>query len=447
MPRKKKPKSFTSRFKSFLLNPITPIISLLVSYIVIRNQQMRFHPSSGTTLTDFNQNGMFDDANNFERFIFNHNTEHILTDDYPLEDYLIPDEPINIDDPSGPEILITMIDDVGASTLTEESYITSPNIKEFIRSGTTIAGGVRAYPTCTPSRAAFLSGRQPATPQAALGGYPFPAIYPGPPTLIDMLHKRGFYVIQGGKWHLGHAMNAYMPNGGFYGIDYFFGKLQGGGQHMSDKNGCFPLLNGLDMFRLYKNGSVEVICDKDLVNIHSTDFYADEIIKQIRVVRQENPKQRIAVLFTPQAAHSPTAVSQMNPVDYETCSHLTNPTSRGFCSMVESVARNHLRIVAALEETSIAPPLKKSVIEVIFSDNGGKPTSGADNCVRHSTICYRGGKSSIWEGGMRVPGIFKGPNIPENKIVDTLFHVTDIYPTLKGLLDDYWGIETPAIPG
>lgn len=61
-----------------------------------------------------------------------------------------------------------------------------------------------------------------------------------------------------------------------------------------------------------------------------------------------------------------------------------------------------------------------------------------DVCVNSSVVSSRGGKAmGGWEGGIRVPGIFRWPGrLAAGKVVDEPTSLMDLYPTLKYLAKD-----------
>ena len=94
--------------------------------------------------------------------------------------------------------------------------------------------------------------------------------------------------------------------------------------------------------------------------------------------------------------------------------------------------------------------LYDNTIVVFSSDNGAPPASGdvnhkgADFDYIARNYPYRGWKTQIWEGGMRVAGFVSGgspllPKAVRGTTNDNLFHVTDWWPTLTKLA----GVSSP----
>jgi hypothetical protein len=128
------------------------------------------------------------------------------------------------------------------------------------------------------------------------------------------------------------------------------------------------------------------------------------------------------------AAHTPL---QPLPEHEAHCAHLGHPWRRSFCGMVvgadEAVGNMS---AAALEH------LGNNTIFVVTSDNGGAPWFGGSNWP------LRGGKTSPFEGGVRVPafvvdftddsgggGRYLGSG---NRWFTGLAHITDWLPTMLG---------------
>ena len=65
-----------------------------------------------------------------------------------------------------------------------------------------------------------------------------------------------------------------------------------------------------------------------------------------------------------------------------------------------------------------------NTLVVFFNDNGG----------RQHNPPFRGGKGDTYEGGVRVPCLFRWPGrVPAGGVVEGMVHVVDLYPTLLKL--------------
>ncbi|NMC19474.1 MAG: sulfatase-like hydrolase/transferase, partial [Thermogutta sp.] len=72
---------------------------------------------------------------------------------------------------------------------------------------------------------------------------------------------------------------------------------------------------------------------------------------------------------------------------------------------------------------------------IFFSDNGGNMYNQVDGVVPTSNAPLRGGKATVYEGGIRVPAVVVWPGItaPDSRS-DAVIQSTDLYPTILSLL-------------
>jgi len=120
-----------------------------------------------------------------------------------------------------PNIIYILIDDIGFGDLgipemnSVRGYKT-PNINEFAREGMRFT---RMYtePSCTPTRVAFMTGRQPhrngmSDTAVDISGFGLAA---KEVTLAEVLSEAGYNTVHIGKWHMGDIMESWPNHQGF----------------------------------------------------------------------------------------------------------------------------------------------------------------------------------------------------------------------------------------
>jgi arylsulfatase A-like enzyme len=286
-----------------------------------------------------------------------------------------------------PNVVLVIMDDVGYGDY--GSYgapdIRTPNIDRLARDGVRFTD-FYAAPTCTPTRAALITGRyqqrvalEAPLPSPPAGGRGLPATGR---SLPQLLKNNGYATGLVGKWHLGYRPE-YQPNA--HGFDYFFGFLSGlvdYYQH-TDQTGSHDL---------YENGSP----------VHVDGYMTDLITERSIGFIEQNAQRPFFIEVAYNAAHWPFQVPDKPSVAPGNARFVqpheeNTSTRRDYAAILERADQGVGRIVDALQRLG----LTRNTLVIFTNDNGGEWLS------RNAPLYHR--KDTLWEGGIRVPLIMKWP--------------------------------------
>jgi arylsulfatase A-like enzyme len=105
------------------------------------------------------------------------------------------------------------------------------------------------------------------------------------------------------------------------------------------------------------------------------------------------------------------------------------PLNATYAAMVTRLDRNVGRVLAALDDLKLAD----DTIVIFTSDHGATFESGNQGTSNalDSNRPFRGQKRTLWEGGVRVPGVVRWPgHVPSGRVSDEVVIMTDLFPTL-----------------
>jgi arylsulfatase A-like enzyme len=326
-----------------------------------------------------------------------------------------------------PNIVFIMADDLGNADLGYRgSDIKTPNIDKLAKEGVQLES-FHAGPVCTPSRAALMTGRYPMR-YGLQTLVIFPSHTYGLPTdertLPQALKQAGYQTMMVGKWHLGHADKKFWPQN--RGFDHFYGNLVGEVDYFTKERG------GLVDWQ--RNG--KFFTEKG----YYTTLIGDEAV---RLINKQDKDKPFFLYFASLAPHAPYQATKADQDRY--ASTIKDPTRRTYAAMVTSLDDQVGRIVAALEKRG----LRENTLIIFSSDNGGPRSavvaSGAHSKeeraaggVKQESLpanngVLRGGKGSLYEGGVRTPTIFNWPAKLKPYVVNEPLHMVDIMPTALAL--------------
>ena len=239
-------------------------------------------------------------------------------------------------------------------------------------------------------------------------------------TLAGSLREAGYVTAHFGKWHLGREPYDPLHQGFDVDIPHTYGPTQPGGFYAPWK---------------WPEG---VKYDRGKPGEYVDDRMAGEAIRFMKAHRAE-PFFCNFWMFSPHgdpqttpklAAKYAGKIAKLGP-DYPQC----NPDTAG---LHESLDRVVGRLMKALDKLNLAD----NTIIIFNSDNGGwTGTSGRKDVGMTSNAPLRGGKTALYEGGIRVPLIvvWPGRGKPGTRS-DAIFSSVDFYPTILGML----GLQLPA---
>ncbi|WP_166819937.1 arylsulfatase [Thalassoroseus pseudoceratinae] len=298
-----------------------------------------------------------------------------------------------------PNVLLILTDDQGYGDLSIHGnpYLKTPAIDQLGRDGVRFE---RFYVNsfCAPTRGALLTGRYPLRCGVWGVTHNKETMRLSEVTIAEALQSNGYRTGCFGKWHNGEQF-PYTPNG--QGFDEFFG---------------------------FCNGHTNAYFDAELTHqskdVKTKGYITDVLTTQaIRFIEQTDDQPFFCYLSY-NAPHSPYQIPDEYYEKFRQKGF--DEKTSAFYGMCENIDDNVGRLLEVLNANRIAD----DTIVLFLTDNGG--TAG----VKHYNAGMRGGKTSVHEGGCRVPLFVRWPKrLPASSVVSRLASHIDIYPTLLELCD------------
>lgn len=284
-----------------------------------------------------------------------------------------------------PNLVFFLTDDMGYADLGcfGAKDIQTPHIDSLARDGVKLTDCYANAPVCTPTRVGFLTGRyqQRFGPDLewALGpaNNKTAGLRPEDSVLPSALKKRGYRCGMFGKWHVGWQP-PFRPNA--HGFDEFYGIL----------------LGNVDMYtHRYHDGSLDLWHngkpqqDKGYL----TELLAGRAVEWL----QQNAQQPFFLYMPFNAPHWP--FQPPGQTEAATGENWRDGERRDYARMVEAVDTAVGRVLEAIRRMGA----ENNTLVVFTNDNGGERLS--DNGPFFHV------KGTVFEGGIRVPGLAKWPGV------------------------------------
>ncbi len=325
--------------------------------------------------------------------------------------------------PERPNIIIILTDDQGYADVGFNGCldIPTPNIDRIAKNGVVFSNGYVSYAVCSPSRAGLITGRY----QDRFGYSRNPLYKPfdesvGLPlteqTLPELLQQRGYNTMGIGKWHLGAHEKLRPLNRGF---KEFFGFLGGGHRY-------FPA-DYTDIHQDSAKNEEQSYRTKLVRNnqvVEEAEYLTDALSREAVSFVERNKQQPFFLYLAYNAPHGPLQATEKY---LDRFPNIKNEKRRKYAAMVSAVDDGVGSLLNKLQELQ----LEENTIVFFLSDNGGPESdNGSDNGV------LRGGKSSLFEGGIRVPFAMQWPRqIKPGSRYEMPVIALDIFATIAAIAE------------
>lgn len=302
-----------------------------------------------------------------------------------------------------PNIVLVMSDDQGwgQTGYNNHPLLKTPNLDAMAANGLRFDRFYAGGPVCSPTRASVLTGRTHDRTGVYSHGY---ALRHQEKVLPKAMQAAGYSTGHFGKWHLNGLRGPGAPvlgkdshHPGTFGFDEWLTVT-----NFFDMN---PIMSRKGVFEEFKGDSSEVI-----------------VAEALKFIEQQKAagKPSFTVIWYG-SPHSPFIATDEDTNEFQ------GLDAKGRQHHGELVAMD--RSIGTLRSGLRAMGIGDTTLVWFKSDNGGLKGVGCD-----SVGGLRGNKGSIYEGGLRVPGIIEWPQGIEPRVTRYPAGAVDIFPTLAGVV-------------
>lgn len=316
-------------------------------------------------------------------------------------------------DPTPPNVVLFLIDDMGWRDVgfAGNPHIDTPNCDRLAREGMVFTQAYASAPNCAPTRACLMSGQY--TPRHGVYTVVDDRHVPGSPhhrvlaadssaelptesvTIAESLHAGGYATGMIGMWNLGRG----------------------------NSGPCTPTGQGFEVFKEPKSLGFE----KDAYHRADGAYLSDEFTTAGIDWMESNRDRPFFLYMAYHDVHAPYDPKPELAEKYrKKAAELGVEIDADHAATVEALDQNVGRILSYLDEKGLA----ENTIVLFTSDNGG---------TRQYTAPLNSGKGSLYEGGIRVPFVIRGPGIRSGAECTEPILSMDVYPTLL----DFAGLPAP----
>jgi arylsulfatase A len=314
-----------------------------------------------------------------------------------------------------PNIVLVLADDLGYGDLAcfGAKDVHTPNLDRFAAQGLRLTSCYAGHANCSPSRTALMTGRTP-TRVGVRNWIPHDSpvhVRRTEITIASLLKRAGYATCHSGKWHMNGEFNQpTQPQPGDHGFDHWF----------STQNNALPSHRNPDNF--VRNGR-----HVGKLEGYSAHLVVDEAVRWLAEGRDAAKPFFLYVCF--HEPHEPIASDEKYAKLYPS----DDPSYTAHHGNITQMDDAFGRLMRTLDERG----LQDNTLVFFTSDNGPAITA---NHPHGSAGPLRDKKGSLFEGGIRVPGILRWPGKTKpGSVSDVPVCGVDFLPTVCAIT----GIEPP----
>ncbi|MBX7211844.1 MAG: sulfatase-like hydrolase/transferase [Verrucomicrobiaceae bacterium] len=314
-----------------------------------------------------------------------------------------------------PNIVLVLADDLGYGDLACYGCkdVLTPNLDKFAGEGLKLTSCYAGHGNCSPSRTALMTGRTP-TRVGVRDWIPEDSpvhVRRSEVTIATLLRTAGYTTCHSGKWHLNGAFNKpAQPQPGDHGFDHWF----------STQNNAYPNHRNPDNF--VRNGR-----EVGATEGYAAHLVANEAIHWLADLRDKTKPFFLYLCF--HEPHEPIASDDKYAKLYPS----SDPSFAAHHGNITQMDDAFGRVMRALDDQG----LRGTTFVMFTSDNGPAITPQHPH---GSAGPLRDKKGSLYEGGIREPGLIRWPGRTKpGSVSDEPVCGVDFLPTACAIA----GIEPP----
>lgn len=354
---------------------------------------------------------------------------------------------------SKPNFILIMCDDLGWGDVgfNGGKHIRTPHLDTMAANGIKLTRFYAQAPVCSPTRASVVTGRHHDRTGIYTANHGH--LRAGEFTLYEALSAKGYTTGHFGKWHMGtltrkvkesnrgakkpqdysppwsHKVDAtFATEAKTPTFDPMWKPAKGGDSksfNTASRKGWHQISAGEEKV-LY--GTHYWTGEEKMIDPESKDLMGDDskiiMDRALQFIEQEKDQPFLAIIWL-HAPHLPVVASREDAAGYD--DGATTGFEQNYYGCVTALDRQVGRLRALLRKAGIA----KDTFVAFCSDNGPEGQDGAPG--RQGP--FRGRKRSLYEGGVRVPGVIEWPaKIKPGTSSDVASCTVDYFPTIMDIV-------------